>query len=103
VRRVIVSSAIIVLLSAVATGAQQLTLTPRVIPLDRFTCADLLALKGQMRDRYLVYFNGYINGLRGQKVWDEKAEGERIDRAVTQCRTVPARPLLDVLTDLWPR
>jgi HdeA/HdeB family protein len=102
-RKVIASSAVIVLLFAVSTGAQQVSITPRIIQLDRFTCADLLALQGEMRDRYLLYFNGYINGLRGQKVWDEKVEGERIDRAVTECRAVPAKPVLDVVTELWPR
>ena len=102
-RQVVASSAVIVLLFAVLAGAQQVNITPRIIQLDRFTCADLLALQGEMRDRHLLYFNGYINGMRGQKVWDEQVEGERIDRAVTECRAAPAKPLLDVATGLWPR
>ena len=44
-----------------------------------------------------------INGLRGQKVWDEKVEGERIDRAVKECRIAPTKPALDILTTVWPR
>ena len=102
-RKVMAWSAGIVLLFAVSTGAQQINITPRIIQLDRFACADLLALQGEMRDRYLLYFNGYINGLRGQTVWDEKVEGERIDRAVTDCRTAPAKPVLDIFSGLWPR
>jgi hypothetical protein len=102
-RKVIVSSAVIMLLFAVSTGAQQVSITPRIVQLDRFTCADLLAGEGATRDRTLIYMNGYINGLRGQKVWDEKVEGERIDRAVRACRDAPAKAALDVLSELWPR
>ena len=102
-RQIIASSAVIVLLFAVSTGAQQVSITPRIVQLDRFTCADLLAQTGETRDRTLIYINGYINGLRGQKVWDEKVEGERIDQVVRECRTAPSKPVLDVLTVLWPR
>ena len=102
-RKVIVSGVIVVLLFAVSTGAQQVSISPRTVQLDRFTCADLLAQQDDARDRYLIYMNGYINGLRGQKVWDEKIEGERIDRAVKECRAAPAKPVLDVLTAVWPR
>jgi len=90
------------LLCAVSVGAQPLSITPRTIQIDRFTCADLLAQQGELRDRLLIYLNGYMNGLRGQKVWDEKAEGERIDQAVRACRAAPTRPVLNVFTDLWP-
>ena len=102
-RKVMASIAVIALLVAVSTGAQQISITPRIVQLDRFTCADLLAQEGGAQDRRLIYMNGYINGLRGQKVWDEKVEGERIDQAVRECRAAPAKPVLDVLTDLWPR
>ena len=102
-RQIIASSAVIVLLFAASTGAQQVSITPRIVQLDRFTCADLLAQTGGTRDRTLIYINGYINGLRGHKVWDEKAEGERIDQVVREGRTAPSKPVLDVLTVLWPR
>jgi HdeA/HdeB family protein len=102
-QNVIASSAAIVLLFAASAGAQQVDITPRIVHLDRFTCADLLAREGEVRDRTLIYVNGYINGQRGQKVWDEKVEGERIDQAVKECRAAPARPVLDVLMGLWPR
>ena len=102
-RTVIASGAVFVLLFAASTGAQQVSITPRIVQLDRFTCGELLAQTGETRDRTLIYINGYINGLRGQKVWDEKAEGERIDQVVRECRAAPAKPVLDVLTGLWPR
>ena len=102
-RQIVASSAVIVLLFAVSTGAQQVSITPRIVQLDRFTCADLLAQTGETRVRTHIYINGYINGLRGQKVWDEKVEGERIDQVVRECRTAPSKPVLDVLTVLGPR
>ena len=102
-RKVIASSAVVVLLFAASTGAQEISVTPRVVHVDRFTCADLLARQGDIRDRTLIYMNGYINGLRAQKVWDEKVEGERIEQAVRECRAAPAKPVIDVLTGLWPR
>ena len=101
--KLVASGAIVVLLFAVSTGAQQVSITPRIVQLDRFTCADLLAQQDDARDRRLIYMNGYINGLRGQKVWDEKVEGERIDQAVGECKAAPAKLVLDILTTVWPR
>ena len=101
--KLVASGAIVVLLFAVSTGAQQVSITPRIVQLDRFTCADLLAQQEDARDRRLIYMNGYINGLRGQKVWDEKVEGERIDQAVGECKVAPAKLVLDILTTVWPR
>jgi len=94
---------IVLLLIAVSTGAQQVSITPRVMQLDRLTCADFLAQEGEARNRLLIFLNGYMNGLRGQKVWDEKVEGERIDVAVKECKAAPTRLILDVFTALWPR
>jgi hypothetical protein len=103
IRGLVVLSGIGVLLSAVSTGAQPVSLTPRTIQIDRLTCAELLAEQGQTRDRLLIYLNGYINGVRGQKVWDEKVEGARIEQAVTECKAASTKPVLDVLRGLWPR
>jgi hypothetical protein len=103
IRGLVVLSGIGVLLSPVLTEAQPVSLTPRTIQVDRLTCAELLAEQGQRRDRLLIYLNGYINGVRGQKVWDEKVEGERIEQAVTECKTASTKPVLDVLRGLWPR
>lgn len=103
IRGLVVWSGVGVLLSAVPTGAQPVSITPRTIQIDRLTCAELLAEQGQTRDRLLIYLNGYINGVRGQKVWDEKVEGERIEQVMTECRAASTKPVLDVLRGLWPR
>jgi len=47
--------------------------------------------------------NGYMNGLRGQKVWDEQAEGERIDRALSDCKAAPTKAALEVFSARWSR
>jgi len=73
------------------------------IDIDKVTCAELLALSGESRYRLLVYLNGYINGLRGQKVWEPQTEGERIDRGERECKAAPTRTVLDVFTAVWPR
>jgi HdeA/HdeB family len=76
---------------------------PPRVEIDKFTCADLLALTGEARYRLLVYLNGYMNGSRGQKVWVQQAEGARIDRAESECKAAPARTVLEVFTAVWSR
>jgi hypothetical protein len=44
-----------------------------------------------------------MNGLRGQKIWDQQTEGERVDRAESECKVTPTRTVLDVFTTVWPR
>ena len=89
-----------VLLLGGSTAAQ---VTPRTIEVDKLTCADLLSTKDEARYRLLVYLNGYMNGLRGQKVWHEQTEGELIERAMKECSTAPTKAVLDVFDSLWPR
>ena len=73
------------------------------IEIDKFTCAQLLATKDDARFRTLVYLNGYINGMRGQKVWNDQTEGERIDRALRECKAAPTKTALEVFASVWPR
>jgi hypothetical protein len=73
------------------------------IDIDKFTCAQLLATRDDARFRTLVYLNGYINGMRGQKVWNDQTEGERIDRALRECKAAPAKTALEVFAGVWPR
>ena len=89
-----------VLLLGSSTVAQVM---PRRIEVDKLTCADLLSTKNEARTRLLIYLNGYVNGLRGQKVWNEQTEGERIDWAEKECRTAPTKTVLDVFVSAWPR
>jgi hypothetical protein len=98
--KLIVLGAAIVLLLGGSAAAQ---IIPRRIEVDKLTCAELLTTKEEARFRLLVYLNGYMNGLRGQKVWDEQKEGERIDRAEKECRTAPTKHVLDVFASVWAR
>jgi len=88
---------------AALAGPSSAQVIPRRIEIDKVTCAELLASRDDARYHLLVYFNGYMNGSRGQKVWDEPTEGERIDRALNECKGAPTRTVLDVFSTVWPR
>ena len=88
---------------ALLAGSTVAQVIPRRIELDKFTCAELLATKDDTRFRTLIYLNGYVNGMRGQKVWIDQAEGERIDRAMKECKAAPAKTALEVFASVWPR
>ena len=76
----------------------QMSLTPQVIQIDQVKCHQLASLAPERRDRLLVYFNGYIDGMRRQTVWDEVAVGTMIDRAVGYCRDNPNDTILSAFT-----
>ena len=76
----------------------QVTLTPRVIQIDQIKCSDLQSGSDQRQDRLLVYFNGYVDGMRRTKVWDERKVGEMIDRALASCKANPGEALLSAFT-----
>jgi hypothetical protein len=83
--------------SAVVTASSALAqprLTPRLIHLDKITCAEMLALPQDTNDRLLVFFNGFISGSRQRMVWDERVEGEMIERAVDHCKANPTATVL---------
>jgi hypothetical protein len=95
--------ALSVALVALLAGSTVAQVIPHRIELDKFTCAELLATKDDLRFRLLVYFNGYMNGMRGQKVWNDQIEGERIDRALKECKAAPTKTALEVFASAWPR
>src|SRR5438128_2428199 len=76
-----------------ATWAE-VTLAPRIIEIDAFTCAELLALPPDHQDRVLIFLNGYISGGRRQTTWDERAAGEMVERALATCKANPGRSAL---------
>jgi len=76
----------------------QVTLTPRVIQIDQLKCAELHTPPDQKQDRLLVYFNGYVDGMRRTKVWDERKVAELVDRAVGYCKADPNETLLSAFT-----
>jgi hypothetical protein len=76
----------------------QMTLTPRVIQIDQVKCAELQSVSSDRMDRLLVYFNGYVDGMRRHKVWDERKVGELVDRAVNYCKADPTETVLSAFT-----
>jgi HdeA/HdeB family len=76
----------------------QITLTPRVIQIDQVKCAELQSVSDEKSDRLLVYFNGYVDGMRRHTVWDERQVGEMVERAVNYCKANPSESLLSAFT-----
>ena len=79
------------------------SLTPRVIQIDTITCQEVLSLTGEQRDRLLIYLSGYFDGKQRATTWNEQLTGERIDRALAQCKAKPEAPMLHVFADSWSR
>jgi HdeA/HdeB family len=70
----------------------------RVIKLDTFTCGELMALPNDQRDRVLIYFNGFMGGLRKITTWDERVEGELVERAIRHCKADTSETALNAFT-----
>ena len=96
------SCAVAAILIAASAWAQ-ITPPPRVIRLDALTCGELVSLPGDQRDRLLIYLNGYVDGMRRASTWEERLAGERIDRAMAECKLRPEAPLLRIFGDAWAR
>jgi HdeA/HdeB family len=79
-------------------ASAQMRLTPQVIQIDQLKCYELESITPERRDRLLIYFNGYVDGMRRQTVWDEVAVGTMIDRAVGFCRANPGETILSAFT-----
>jgi hypothetical protein len=61
-------------------------------------CAELQSVADKKSDRLLVYFNGYVDGMRRHTVWDERQVGEMVERAVNYCKANPSESLLSAFT-----
>ena len=72
--------------------------TPQVLQIDRLKCSELASVTPERRDRLLIYFNGYVDGMRRHTVWDEVAVGAMIDRAVGYCQANPGETILSAFT-----
>ena len=79
-------------------ASAQVTLRPQVIQIDQLKCSQLASLGPERRDRLMVYFNGYVDGMRRHTAWDEAAVGAMIDRAVGHCRDNPNDTILSAFT-----
>jgi len=95
-RSILAVSCLVMTTALLITGAApaQIILTPRIIQIDRLKCAELTSLAVDRQDRVLAYFNGYIDGMRQRKTWDEQAVGEQIERAVGYCQADPTETVL---------
>ncbi|HEY7542543.1 MAG TPA: HdeA/HdeB family chaperone [Methylomirabilota bacterium] len=76
----------------------QVTLTPRVIQIDKVKCSELQTPPDQKQERLLVYFNGYVDGMRHHTVWDERKVAELVDRAIAYCKADPTETVLSAFT-----
>lgn len=93
----------VALILAAGVASAQINLTPRTISIEELKCSALLSLSGEQQDRVLIYLNGYFDGMRKAKTWDESLTGRRIDEAIARCQANPARTVLDVFGEVWPR
>jgi len=84
--------------SAPERAPAQVTLTPRVIQIDQVKCVELQSSSDQKKDRLLVYFNGYVDGMRRHTVWDERQVGELVERAIDYCKANPGESLLSAFS-----
>jgi hypothetical protein len=82
-----------------ATGRAQVG--PHRVDVAKFTCGEFLALSGEHQYRALIYFNGYLDGQSGAKVWADEGVGSRVDRAVGYCKATPTLPLLEAFRRAW--
>jgi len=96
-----VAAVLVALVAGEARG--QVRVSPRVIQIDKVTCAELLAEHGDVRDRLLIYLNGYLDGRRQQRTWDEAVVGQRIERALDRCKSNPSATVLDTFSKAWDR
>jgi len=87
----------------VVPAAAQITVVPRVVHMEQIACAELLALPSERQDRLLIYFDGYVAGMRRQTTWDERVEGEMIDRAIGYCKADPSQTVLSAFIKAAPR
>jgi HdeA/HdeB family protein len=79
-------------------ASAQVRLTPQVLQIDQLKCSELASVTPERRDRLLIYFNGYVDGMRRHTVWDEVAVGAMIDRAVGYCQANPGETILSAFT-----
>src|SRR4029453_17474957 len=74
------------------------TLTPRVIQIDQVKCAEMQSAEDQKTERLLIYFNGYVDGMRRHKVWDERQVVQLPDRVTAYCKANPAKTVFWAFT-----
>ena len=76
----------------------QITLTPRVIQIDQVKCAEMQSGSEQKTERIMLYFKGYVDGMRGHKVWDDSEVARLVDRVTAYCKANPGETVLSAFT-----
>jgi len=87
----------------VVSAPAQMTVVPRVFHMEQLKCAELLSLPSERQDRFLIFFDGYVAGMRRLTTWDERVEGEMIDRAIGYCKADPSQTVLSAFIKAAPR
>lgn len=64
--------------------------------IDEIDCRTLLRLAGEERGFTLIYFHGYVSGMRGQTSLPAQVLAEATDRVVDHCIDKPGDKLLSV-------
>jgi hypothetical protein len=91
-------------LSAGAARAQlQIQISPAKVDTAGLTCGEFLAQAGEVRDRVLIYFNGYLDGTATTTIWDPALVGARIDQVMRSCEASPASTILNAFKRAWSR
>ena len=80
----------------------QMAIEPRVVQLDKVTCGEVFALTNEQRNRLLLYLDGYVGGMRRITTWDERVQGELIERALAHCKTSPGDSVLATFIKFAP-
>jgi hypothetical protein len=76
----------------------QITLTPRVIQIDQVKCAEMRSASDQKTERIMLYFTGYVDGMRRQTVWDDSEVARLVDRVTAYCKANPDQTILSAFT-----
>jgi HdeA/HdeB family len=87
----------------IASTPAQMAIVPRTFHMEQLTCAELLGVSNERQDRFLIYFDGYLAGMRRAMTWDERVEGELIDRAIGYCKADPTQTVLSSFLKAAPR
>jgi hypothetical protein len=76
----------------------------RKFEIDKVTCDEFAAVeRPELRERLLVYMNGYLDGMRKATIWDAEVVGQRIDEALRVCAANPKSTLLSAFERAWAR
>lgn len=72
--------------------------------INTLTCEKFAAVeRPEVRERLLVYMNGYFDGMRKATTWEADVVGKRIDEVLRVCAANPNSTLFSVFQRAWTR